>query len=737
MKLWFTLAEFAAFALPGLPGTARSLYRLAEHEGWHRQPGLARKRAGRGGGWEYRVECLPAEARLLCLARLAGPEAGAAEAALAPDPVPGMPVPPGAAEARDARLHLVGQFKAWHGEAGLGLGEALAGFVRLYRAGEVPVPDWVRQAAPRLSVRSLRRWLQAVRSGAVEKLAVDRGAARRGKGILDEAEDGALRLKVLALLAHQPHLSADHVRTLCRDAFGDTVHHRGRDVPLPSLRAFQMVLKGLRATHRSELLALHDPDAFKSRLRISGSHAHRITRVNELWQIDASPADLLCTDGRHTVYVCIDVFSRRIIASLSRFPRAEAVGLLLKKALLAWGVPERIKTDNGSDFTARATRRLLASLKIETETAAPFSPEQKGVVERAIGTLQRDLMPTLPGFIGHSVAQRKAIENRKAFSARRGQDDARAFAVELTARDLAGYVDRWCAERYAHRPHGGLGRATPFQMAARCPAPLRRIGDEAALGVLLAPVAGKDGLRQVGKQGLRIDGAFYLAPGLLPGETVLVRMDPFDLGRVFVFAEDGDTFRCLAFCPELAGLDPAEAVRAAQAAQKAYLAERLAPLRKEAARIRPRDMADALARQAARDAGKLAEFPRPARPHLTSALAGAAKGQEALDIARRRRAPEPRQASTDEAAMLARIEAEAPSGTLPAPAGPTNLHPLRRSETRHQRFRRALALEARLEAGEQLPNEEAIWLGSFRQSADYRALKALHEEFGEEVLRMS
>ena len=72
-------------------------------------------------------------------------------------------------------------------------------------------------------------------------------------------------------------------------------------------------------------------------------------------------------------------------------------------------------------------------------------------------------------------------------------------------------------DRYAHRAHGGIGKATPFQIYAASRDTVRRIENEAALAVLLAPVAGKDGLRQVGKLGIRIEGSHYLAPGIMPG----------------------------------------------------------------------------------------------------------------------------------------------------------------------------------------------------------------------------
>ncbi len=64
MKLWYSAAELAALALPGLPERQESIIRFAERSGWNRDRRLARPRGGRGGGMEYRIELLPIEARM-------------------------------------------------------------------------------------------------------------------------------------------------------------------------------------------------------------------------------------------------------------------------------------------------------------------------------------------------------------------------------------------------------------------------------------------------------------------------------------------------------------------------------------------------------------------------------------------------------------------------------------------------------------------------------------------------
>ena len=66
---WFTAAELAELALPGLPAEKRALNRWANDKGWAYRKDrcgelLVRKRSGRGGGQEYHVSLLPGQARL-------------------------------------------------------------------------------------------------------------------------------------------------------------------------------------------------------------------------------------------------------------------------------------------------------------------------------------------------------------------------------------------------------------------------------------------------------------------------------------------------------------------------------------------------------------------------------------------------------------------------------------------------------------------------------------------------
>ena len=700
MRDWFSTSELAGLNLPGFPTTRGGWEQVAEREGWESQTGKVRARKGRGGGLEYHVELLSGEARAAFAMKTIGVVDITAEDAARGDDEPFLP----AMEGRDARLAILSAADRFARAASLSrnVGDRL--FVHVYNAGATPIEPWIRQSVAKISKGSLARWRALKSAGDIGRLAVDRGANRRGKGALDAAD---VRAFILSRIAHQPWLSASHVQGLIQANFAEKFSGEQ-----PPVRTVQHFLKRLKTEEAELLTRVTNPDKWNSKYRPTGTNSAPVSRLNELWMIDASPADVLCVNGRHSVYLCVDIFSRRLIVYVSKTPRAEAVALLMRRAILAWGVPERVKTDNGSDFKAKSTNRLFAALDIEIELSAPFAPWQKGHIERAVKTFQHDCAAILPGFVGHNVADRKMIEERKAFAARLKEDDGSAFKVELTATALQSICDDWASARYAMRPHSGIEGATPFAKAASYPGKIKRVpeADIRALDLLLAPLAGSDGMRVVQKQGVRIDHSFYLAPNCLPGDRVFVRMDPEDMGRAFVFSADGETFIGEAVCPELAGVDPQEALAKAKAIRKQMTQEKLAELKANMRKISPREAVDALVRDKAREAGKLVEFPRPSEAHDTPAL-GAAR--DALGEA-------PTPAALDEELISKAMQA-APIARLP--------------ETKQMRFRRALTLEAALERGETISTEDALWLGGYQAGHEYSAMREIFEDFGEAALR--
>lgn len=697
MKSWLTTAELAALALPGFPSTRQGWDVLAERERWGSVEGKVRQRRGFGGGREYHINLLPAAARAAYAALRVGKVEVIEGDRLAAEAAEGEQMVLPALDHRDARLALLAAADRFLASGVFSRVAADQAFCGLYNLGKIEVESWVRQAVREIAPRSLRRWRSLRQSSTVNALAVDRGAGRRGSGTLDQPD---VRSWLLGFLAHKPHTSAQSAHDYLTAQFPKL------DV---SVRNVRRALSALKSGEKVALTRITNPDAWKSKYEPSGENSAAVSRLNEMWEIDASPADVMLTTGRHQIYACIDLYSRRTIIYVTKTPRAEAVCLLLRRALLAWGVPERIKTDNGSDFKARRTVGLLHALEIEVVVSPPYTPKAKAHVERVIKTFQHDCASDLPGFIGHSVADRKVIEERKSFAQRLGQTDDNIFCVELDAPAFQVKCDHWAGVRYEHREHGALAKKSPFQKAADYVGKIRRIDDVHALDMLLAPVAGT---RTTTKKGVRIDNSHYMTPTVLPGTQVFVRMDPADLGRVTLFTPDGLNFLGEGLCPELAGVDPMKALAEFKRQQSELLAERTAPIRRELRDLKKNKatLADAIARREAEAAGKLVSFPRASDSYSTPALEAA---REAITPS-----------TPDQLVVDNRF-------TAPAQQTPVVALP----ETKQQRFRRALALEADIAAGIKISTEDALWLGGYQAGSEYQGLRLVYEDFGEAALR--
>ncbi|PZA12578.1 integrase [Rhodopseudomonas palustris] len=704
MKEWCTARELADASLAGLPDTERGVQLFAQREGWNESLAYVRRRAGRGGGVEYNVCLLPTSARIAFERRHRAIEAP--EPAPLPIETPATAISDRAARERDARLAVVAAFQAFGRGQRLGNASRSKIFVDAYNGGTLIIDAWIREIIPTLSPRSLARWCAARKSGRTDRLAVDRAAARKGKGVLDVACGGRVRTYLLALIAHNPHLSAQHLRTLIRSEFGDQLMMAdGQMVEVPPVRTIQHAVARLKKDEAVTLTKLSNPDRYRSTMAPSGVGTYRwVQEPNTLWMIDASPVDALCVDGRHSIYAAIDIATRRTRLYVSRTPRASAVALLIRKAITAWGAPETIKTDNGSDFVAQDTKRLFASLGIEMQLSDAYSPQQKGHVERVIKTFQHDCATLLPGFVGHNVADRKRIEDRKSFAARLGEDTAETFGVSLTGAQLQATVDQWVDVIYEQRTHAALG-TSPMLAAAASRKPIRTV-DPRALDLLLMPVAEGGGIRTVTKFGVRVDNFHYVINAAFPGDRVLVRHDPNDAGRIIAFDADSGIYVGDGICPELAGVDPAELLRVKREFSAEYRAEKTRPIQKEIKKLTTGPaLIDRMLEVARRDMPNVIALPKREENHSTPAIAAA------LDAMVPREAPAP---SADVLAMQARLIAE------------DTVVPLRTEETPHQRWQRALDVIARMRGGETVSADEAMWLGSYRTGAEYQARALMH-----------
>ena len=420
----------------------------------------------------------------------------------------------------------------------------------------------------------------------------------------------------------------------------------------------------------------------------------------------------------------IDVYSRRARILVARTSKAVAVAALNRAMLLDFGVPEEIKTDNGTDYKSKHVTRVVASLGIKQTFCPPFQPWHKPHIERFFGTFTRDLVELLGNFIGHDVAERQAIRDRQSFAERlmtRGE----AVEISMNAAEFQRFCDAWTDTVYAHNAHDGLDGRTPFEIAAAWPHPVRRIEDERALDILLAPAAGDDGWRVVQKRGLLIDGAWFIAPELeaFVGERVQCLLHQ-DLGRVVVNGGADLRFVCIAQCPERTGIDRAEVAAHARKRQQARVQEDRRRLKGVARAARTEDLVTEILVDRAQLAGKLALLPRPSEAHTSAGLSAAADAAAALARPARSTA----ELMSDEDFRRARERIERSE----IPAGAANELAIRREVAQpifENKYQRVMWLARQMKVRE-LTTEEREYLADYKreQPASYRGLLELVNE---------
>ncbi|MFP4004982.1 MAG: DDE-type integrase/transposase/recombinase, partial [Alphaproteobacteria bacterium] len=421
----------------------------------------------------------------------------------------------------DARLEILTAFDRFAANTDTARTRARKAFCdaynrRLLTPAHTP-PAWVFESIPRIAWRTLFDWERRFEREGPAGVARITSGRRPGHSAFDR--DTELNEWLRTHLIELPSIALPTLHKRAVDRFGEE--------RVPSLRALQRWATSYRRDNAGQLLALQNPDAWKGRYQPAfGSHSEKVTRLNQIWEIDATPADVMTADGRRqTVVGVLDVYSRRAKVLITDHSRATAVAALLRAAIMDWGIPEVLKRDNGKDFCAAHVDRVLDALDIRAQNCPPFTPEAKPHIERFFGTLARGLYELLPGYVGHNVADRKAIESRRSFAERFGAAGD-VIEVALTAKELQEKTALWIEAHYERAPHKGLGGRSPFEAATAWPHPIRTVNNERVLDHLLMEAPDTHGIRRVTKSGIRAEGATFIAPELagLIGERVHVRL---------------------------------------------------------------------------------------------------------------------------------------------------------------------------------------------------------------------
>ena len=136
------------------------------------------------------------------------------------------------------------------------------------------------------------------------------------------------------------------------------------------------------------------------------------------------------TDGRKLrILNIIDEFTRECLcAKVERRLNSHSVMDALYELFVFRGIPEYIRSDNGSEFTATAVRKWLSTMGVKTLFIEPGSPWENGYVESFNGKMRDELL------------------NREAFS---------------TLTEAKVLIERWRREYNTIRPHSAKGYKPP------------------------------------------------------------------------------------------------------------------------------------------------------------------------------------------------------------------------------------------------------------------------------------
>jgi putative transposase len=556
---WFSAAELAALALPGMPTTKGKVLEMAKRQDWQRPAWEGthwRLRAGRGGGIEYHLAVLPMVAR----AKLAFAEHQAAQE-------------PAHAHAEGlwdwyARQPTTKKAKA---EARL---KALDAVETLVRAGERRVQAMQMIAAEqKIALSSLYEWTKLTHGLAREDwlpaLAPRHAGGRESADLPDEAWE---MLKGDFLRPERPNFTACY-RRLQRVAATEgwqvpaerTLHRRMMAIP-----EHQRVLlrDGVDALRRMFPAQQRDRGVF-----------HALEAVNadgHTWDVFVKWPD--GTIGRPHMVAFQDLYSGKILSFRVDVALSwHAVRLAFGDMVEGFGIPRLCWLDNGREFAAKRitggqkTRYrfkvkdeepegLMTTMGVEVHWTTPYHGQAKPI-ERAFRDLAQDAAkhPAFAGaYTGNSPTAKPDNYGKSAVPL---DEFLRVISEEIAEHNArAGRRSPICAGRSFDETFAASYAVSPIQRAS---AEQRRLWLLAAEAV--RPRA-QDGA-------IHLYGNRYWAEFLHAqrGSQVVARFDPDALAEAMhIYAADG-RYLGAAECLEAAGFNSVSAAQDQARRWKQYL----------------------------------------------------------------------------------------------------------------------------------------------------------------------
>jgi transposase InsO family protein len=193
---------------------------------------------------------------------------------------------------------------------------------------------------------------------------------------------------------------------------------------------WQVNHKRVERIWREEGLKVPQKQPKRGRLWLNDGSCVRLrpTHRNHVWSYDFV-ADRTHDERSIKMLTVIDEYSRECLAIVTeRSLKADDVLDCLTEMFIRHGAPEYIRSDNGSEFTAKVVRRWLSYIGVQTLFIEPGSPWENGYIESFNGKLRDELL------------------NREIF---------------YTLQEAKILIEKWRMEYNTLRPHSSLNYRPP------------------------------------------------------------------------------------------------------------------------------------------------------------------------------------------------------------------------------------------------------------------------------------
>ncbi len=248
---------------------------------------------------------------------------------------------------------------------------------------------------------------------------------RRACKVLGQAR--ATQRGVLEPTDEEKRLREDIVRLACK--YGRYGYRRITAL-LNNNEGWRVNHKRVERIWRQEGLRVPQKQPKRGRLWLNDGSCVRLRpeHKDHVWSYDF--VEERTTDGRKfRILNILDEFTRECLAvRVERRLNSHDVIDALFNLFVLRGVPEHIRSDNGSEFTAKAVRKWLTGLGVKTLFIEPGSPWENGYIESFNGKMRDELL------------------NRELFT---------------TLMEAKVLIARWRQEYNGIRPHSALSYQPP------------------------------------------------------------------------------------------------------------------------------------------------------------------------------------------------------------------------------------------------------------------------------------